>query len=257
MSYTAPSVTASGINFATWQSDGASGHLEALIAAQAATVAPTAAPTCSATGGGSSGGLLAAGTYYFVHTESNGFGETTASPQGTQLTVSAGDEPEWTFPSLKSGNVSRNLYLGAGGGSSGGPYYLYATGITTTTYVGATAVLTNSYGTTQPPTVNTTGLTYVDSNGMTHNRRLELLRAVKDGNFEKVYEFLRQVIYDFNHGNAMSFAGAVSRFRDAHIVFAMLSELCSEAGTLLDANAGTIGNSTNVIGNATVKRTWP
>ncbi len=257
MSYTAPSVVASNITFAEWQSDGASGHLEALIAAQAATVAPTAAPTCSATGGGSSGGALAAGTYYFVHTESNGFGETTASPQGTQLTVSAGDQPEWTFPTLKSGNVSRNLYLGAEGGSSGGPYYLYASGISTSTYVGATAVGTNSYSTTTPPTINTTGLTYVDANGITHNRRLELLRSVKDGNFETVYQFLRQVVYDFNHGNPMSFSSAVSRFRDAHIVFAILSQLCSEAGTLLDANAGTLGSSTNQIGNATMKRTWP
>ena len=33
-----------------------------------------------ANGGGASGGLLAAGTYYFVVTETNGFGETTAGP---------------------------------------------------------------------------------------------------------------------------------------------------------------------------------
>ena len=74
MSYTAPSVTASGTTFAQFQAGGASGHLELLIAAQAATAAPTAAPTLSETG---SGGSLTAATYYAVVTESNGFGETT------------------------------------------------------------------------------------------------------------------------------------------------------------------------------------
>ena len=230
--------------------------MKLLISAQAATVAPTAAPTATATGGGSSGGSLAAGTYYFVHTESNGFGETTASPQGTQLTVAAGDQPQFTFPSLKSGNVSRNLYLGAVNGSTGGPYYLYATGVTTTTYTAAAAVPTNSYA-VSPPTMNTTGLTYTDANGIVHNRRLELLRAVKDGNLEYAYQFLRQVVYDFNHGNPMSFSGTISRFRDAHIVFAMLAQLCTEAGTLVDANAGTLGTTTNAIGNVVNRRTWP
>jgi hypothetical protein len=92
---------------------------------------------------------------------------------------------------------------------------------------------------------------------MTQNNRLRLLRAFKDGNGEDVYRFLRQVIYDFNHGYAMTFNGAVSRLRDAHIVFAMLSTMCSEAGTLIDANAGTLGNTPNGIGSAARKRTWP
>ena len=108
-----------------------------------------------------------------------------------------------------------------------------------------------------PPTVNTTGLTYTDTNGVVHDRRLELLRSVKDGNLELVYQFLRQVVCDFNRGNPMSFGGTISRLRDAHVTFAMLAALCSEMGTLIDANAGTLTNGTNVIGNATRKRTWP
>jgi hypothetical protein len=259
MSYTAPSVVASGTTFAEFQSGGASGHLELLITAQenvTPTSAPTAAATVTATGGGSSGGALAAGTYYFVHTESNGFGETTKSPQGLELTVAAGDQPQFTFPTLQTGNVSRNLYLGAVGGSSGGPYTLYASGITTTTFTAAIAAPVNSYA-VAPPAVNTTGLTYVDSNGITHNKRLELLRAVKDGNLELVYEYLRQAIYDFNHGNPMSFGGAIMRTRDAHAVFAILAQLCSEAGTLIDANAGTLYTGQNVIGNTKYYRSWP
>jgi hypothetical protein len=256
MSYSAPSVVASGTSFAQFQAGGASGHLEKLITAQAATAVPTSAATATATGGGASGGALAAGTYYFVFTESNGFGETTKSPEGAQLTVASTNQPQFTFPSLKSGNVSRNLYLGAVNGSTGGPYTLYASGITTTTYIASAAAPTNSYA-MNPPTVNTTGFTYVDSNSVTHNKRLELLRAAKDGNLEDVFRYLRTVVADFNRGNPMSFGGTLARLRDAHAVFAMMSTLCSEIGTLIDANAGTISGSTNQIGNATKKRTWP
>ncbi len=250
MSYTAPLVVASGINFATWQSDGASGHLEALITAQGPTAAPTVAATLSETG---SGGTLPAATYYCVVTESNGFGETTAGPVSTGQAITLGQDLVCTYQSLKSGNWSRNLYVGT---SSTGPWTLAASGVTASTTTISAPLPSNSYA-VNPPTVNTTGLTYVDANGMTHNRRLELLRAVKDGRFDEVYQFLRQVIYDFNHGNPMSFSGTISRFRDAHCVFAILSTLCTEAGTLVDANAGTLGTSTNGIGNVTNRRTWP
>jgi hypothetical protein len=256
MSYTAPSITASGTTFAQFQAGGASGHLEKLIAAQAATVAPTSAATATATGGGSTGGLLAAGAYYFVFTESNGIGETTKSPEGSQLTVGSTNQPQFTFPSLKTGNVSRNLYLGALNGSSGGPYALYASGITTGTFVASVAAPTNSYA-VAPPTVNTTGLTYADSNGNTHSKKLELMRAAKDGNLEDAYRYLRQAIYDFNRGNPMTFSSAVMRIRDAHFVFATLATLCAEMGTLVDANPGTIGLKTDTIGLTVNKRTWP
>jgi hypothetical protein len=256
MSYTAPTVVASGTSFAQFQAGGASGHLEKLITAQGATLAPTVAATATATGGGSSGGLLAAGTYYFVFTETNGFGETTKSPEGSQLTVGSTNQPQFTFPSLKTGNTARNLYLGAVGGSSGGPYTLYASGITTTTYVAAVAAPTNSYA-MAPPSTNTTGFTYVDANSITHNKRLELLRACKDGNFEDVFRFLRTVIADFNRGNPMGFGATISRLRDAHAVFALMDTLCSEMGTLIDANPGTLGRTINQIGNTGTKRTWP
>ena len=256
MSYTPPTVVASGTTFAQFQAGGASGHLDKLITAQGPTLAPTVAHTWTENGGGSSGGLIAAGTYYSVVTESNGFGETTKGPESTQITVTATHIPRITFQSLKSGNTSRNVYIGAVNGSTGGPYTLYASGITTSTYDLTAAAPTNSYA-MAPPTVNTTGFTYVDSNSITHNKRLELLHSVKTGNFEDVYRYLAQVMRDFNRGNPMSFGGTITRLRDAHAVFALLDTLCSEMGTLIDANAGTIGKSTNVIGNATTKRTWP
>jgi hypothetical protein len=250
MSYTAPSVTASGISFATFQSDGASGHLEALITAQAATGAPTVAATLSESG---SGGTLPAATYYCVVTESNGFGETTAGPVSSGQAITLGQDLVVTFQSLKSGNVSRNTYIGT---ASAGPFTLAASGTTASTLTISAPLPANSYA-VNPPTVNTTGLTYTDGNSVVHSKRLELLRALKDGNAEDIYRFLRQLIYDFNHGMPMTFSGTVSRLRDAHAVFAIMSTLCSEAGTLIDANAGTLGNTTNAIGNAGRKRTWP
>jgi len=250
MSYTAPSVTASGTTFAEFQAGGASGHLELLIAAQVATVAPTAAPTLSETG---SGGTLAAATYYAVITESNGFGETTASPVSAGQAITSTQELVVTFPSLKTGNTSRNTYLGT---AVGGPFLLAASGTTASTVTFLAPPATNSYA-MKPPTVNSTGLTYTDANFNVQCKRLELLRSAKDGNLESAYKFLRQVIYDFNKGNPMSFGGTVSRLRDAHAVFAMLATLCSEMGTLIDANAGTLANSTDTIGLTKLKRTWP
>lgn len=255
MSYQAPAPVASGTTFAQFQSGGASGHLELLITAQAATVAPTSGATATAAGGGSTGGLLAAGTYFFVFTESNGFGETTKSPEGSQLTVSPGNQPQFTFPSLKTGNKSRNLYLGAVGGITGGPYTLYASGITTTTFTAAVAVPANSYA-VAPPTVNTTGLTSTSA-GVVQNKTLELLRSCRDGNLEDVYRFLRTVIDDFNRGNPSAFPSVMMKLRHAHAVFAMLDTLCSEMGALIDANPGTLGRSIDAIGNTKTKRTWP
>ena len=250
MSYTAPTVVASGTTFAQFQAGGASGHLERLITAQARTLAPTSAPTLSETG---SGGSLTAATYYAVVTESNGFGETTASPVSSGQAISGTQELVVTFPSLQTGNVSRNTYLGT---SSSGPFTLAASGTTASTVTFLAPPATNSYA-MAPPTTNTTGFTYTDSNKNVHAKRLELIRSAKDGNLEDAFKYLRQVIYDFNHGNPMSFGGTISRLRDAHAVFAMLGTLCSEMGTLIDANAGTLGTTINTIGNTASKRTWP
>ncbi len=252
MSYTAPTVVASGTTFAQFQAGGASGHLEKLITAQVATAAPTVAATLAANG---SGNLLAASAnYYVVFTESNGFGETPAAPVSAAHAVTAGQQLVVTFPALQSGNQSRNLYLGM---SSTGPFTLYASGITTSPFDCTIAAPANSFA-VAPPTVNTTGLTSTNATtGVVENKTLSLLRAAKDGNLEDVYTYLRTCISDFNRGNPISFNGEIAKLRHAHIVFAMLSTLCSEMGTLIDANAGTLGLSSNVIGNTTTKRTWP
>jgi hypothetical protein len=252
MSYTPPSITASGTTFAQFQAGGASGHLEKLIATQplVPTAAPTAAPTLAASG---SGNTLAANTYYVVITETNGYGETTASPVSSSQVVSSGQKLTVTFPPLKTGNTARNVYLGLAGA---GPFTLYATGITTATFDCTVAAPNNSYA-VHPPKVSTSGLTYADANGNTHKKALELLRGAKDGNLEDAYRSLRGVIEEFNSGQPSPFGSVVENLRHAHVVFAALSALCSEMGTLIDANAGTLHTATTGIGGQKIVRTWP
>lgn len=250
MSYTSPTVVASGTTFTQLQQGGLSGHLERLITAQGATLAPTVAATLSQTG---SGGTLPAATYYCVVTESNGFGETTAGPASTGQAITLGQDLVVTFQSLKSGNTSRNTYVGT---SSTGPFTLAATGTTTSTLTISAPLPSNSYA-VNPPTVNTTGLTYTDGNKSVLNKPLELVRGAKNGNLELAYKYAREVVSDFSRGEPVTFNGMMMKFRHAHVCFAMLATVFAEAGVLLDANAGTLTAGSNVIGNSRLKRTWP
>jgi hypothetical protein len=246
--YQSPSVTASGETFAQWQAGGLSDHLERSITAQVATVAPTVAATATATGGGASGGLLAASTYYFVITEINGFGETLAGPVSTVLTVGAANIPRITFQALKSGNTARNIYITAAGGVNTGPWFFYAGGITASTFDLTIAVTTDSSSLMQPPTSNTTGLT---------RKKLELLRSLKNGNADQLMKFARGVITNFNQGEPISTQEAMTKLRDAHGVFAMMSTIFAEAGVLLAQNPGTIGSAVLANGERKIVRTWP
>jgi hypothetical protein len=257
MAYPAPNIIPSGTTWAQLQAAGASGHLERLIAANAhGSNAPTVAATAAATGGASSGGSLAPGTYYFVFTETDGTGETTASPQGVQLTVATGNIPQITFPSLQAGNSARNLYLGAVGGPAGGPYSLYATGITTTTFNASAAAPTNSYA-VKPPTINTTAFSYIDANGHTLNFAYQYIRAAKDGHLADVYRALSKLVDDYLRGDPASWSAVIAKLRHVGTTFATLATLVNEIGTLIDANAGTIKPTTNGIGSGTTQRNWP
>lgn len=113
---------------------------------------PVTAPTINVTGGGSVGGSLQAGAYYAKYTWTNTAGETLASPESLVFTVSAGNIPRVTFPSLPTGATGYNLYLTQAAGASG-TGTLYATGLTLTTYDISAATVT---GHQPPPTVNTT-----------------------------------------------------------------------------------------------------
>ena len=233
-----------------------------LISAQTATGAPTVAATLSESG---SGATLPAATYYAVVTESNGFGETTAVADASTVPGDSRSRPAIS----RNSRFRRSRAAIHRAISTWAPSTAQPAARSRSRQVGLRLhlddvsgsrpplPLANSYA-VSPPTVNTTGLTATNSTtGVVDNKSLELLRSVKDGNLETVYQYLRQAVYDFNHGMPITFNGTVAKLRHAHVVFAMLSTLCSEMGTLVDANAGTLGNSTNIIGNATRKRTWP
>lgn len=245
MAYTSPSLTASGTTWALLQAGGITAHLEKLIAAQAATLAPTVTGTFADTA--SSGGSLAAGTYYAVVTETNGIGESTIGPESAQLTVTATHINTYTFQALKAGNTARNLYLGAVGGGSGGPYTLYADGVTAATFACSAAVLANSKA-VAPPATNTTGFS---------TKTLSLLRAAKRGNLQDVYVFLADVVTNFTSGQNVDFGIEIKKLHDAHVAFLALATICAEIGVLLDANPGTLGSVATGIGNRQVTRTWP
>ena len=243
MAYISPSITTSGTTFAQFQAGGASKQLEKLIAANLnGTQAPSSAPTVSVSG---SGGLLAAGTYHLIITETNGLGETTASPELTPFTVTAGQIPTATFPTLQVGNSARNVYLTPASGSSGSEV-LYASGITTGTYSLSFAAPSNSYA-AAPPTTNTTGLT---------SAKVQLLRYAKTGQFQKVWDFLHELLSTFNEGDPASYQNVVLKLRDVHTVFAMMSQLCTEGGALIDANPGHFVNVSTGIGGTKTIRTW-
>jgi hypothetical protein len=246
MAYISPSITPSGTTFAQFHAGGASGHLEYLIAANLnGTQSPSVsiAPTVSVSG---SGGSLALGTYHLVFTETNGLGETTASGESSPFTVAAGQVPTVTFPSLQSGNLARNVYLTPANGASGSEL-LYADGIVTGTYSLSAAAPTNTFA-VAPPMVNTTGLT---------TTKLQFLRYAKSGNLQRAWDFLHQQVTTFNRGDPANFQSVVTKFRDAHTVFALLAQLCSEAGALIDANPGHFSNVPTGIGGTKTQRSWP
>lgn len=168
MTWIPPNILPSGTTWAEFQAGGLSGHLERLISANsggtaapaaAATISltgggqsisnpssavtvsnngasrtiakPTTAVTLSATGGGSSGGSLCSTTttFYVANTwvTANG-GETTVGSSQASVSVASGDIPSVTIPSLPTGVVSANIYVG----TTTGVLFLYKKGITGT-----------------------------------------------------------------------------------------------------------------------------
>jgi hypothetical protein len=169
----------------------------------------------------------------------------TVSPP--QVNATTTNIPKITaFPALQPGNSARNIYLtppNAGPGSE----VLYFRESTASTFTFASAAPASNYA-TPPPVTNTTGYTVVD---------YQLIRSVKDGKFEDVYRQLRQLVYEWNHGSPVPPGQAVARLKRVHNTFAVLAQLCSEMGTLIDANPGHITVNRSGIGDAVSQRTWP
>lgn len=247
MAFPTPTVITSGTAFSGFS--GASGLLEALIAAQVATVAPSAA-TLSETG---SGHTLPGATYYVQVTETNGFGETTPTQCGSQA-ITLGEQLVVTYAGLKTGNFARNVYIGTQSNYSDSK--LAASGQTGSTTTFAAPLPTNSYA-VAPPTANSTALTYTDALGNTVNKAFVLAQKATKNDLQSAWDYGRQAITNFLQGRPVNFQSEMQKIYHARSVFLLLVQTLTECGTLIDANAGTLHNSSNPIGNATVVRQWP
>ena len=256
MAYPSPNVPASGTTFAEFQAGGPAGHLQRLVAELLAGTANPSVPTISATGGGTTGGSLPTGTVYVRVTETNGIGETAPSTE-VSVAITNPDVPQITFAALQAGNTARNVYVGMAAGAE----VLYATGVTAATYDLAAAIPTNSYA-VAPPAVNSTALAYPTSaaaGATVENAALQYLLAPNRSQtaMARPWADTLALVSNFNRGEPTPINSVVSKLRHAHTFYATIAQLFAEMGTLIDANPGHLTNTTNGIGEARVRRTWP
>lgn len=254
MSYVAPAIIASGAVFSQLRAGGISNQIDRIIATQVATGTPVTAPTVSATGVSTAGGSLAAGGYRVKFTETNGVGETPAAPVSAAMTVAAGNIPLVTFPALQSGNVARNVYLTPANAVTG-TEVLYATGVTAIT-TGLSSVASTGPSAVAPPTVTSTGLVGGQNAGAVENRTMAIVRSIKLGQFDQQYKAFAGQLDSFLRGDPVPYASFLARFRQFHTAVAILNTSLSELGTLIDANQGTLGRTTNGVGASIGRRTW-
>ncbi len=187
----------------------------------------------------------------------------TAAPSASSTTppstnTTSTNIPKFTsFPALQTGNTARNIYLSPPGGGSGSEL-LYATGVTASTFTFSTLAPSNSYAVT-PPAINTTAFTYKDPNGNVLNAAYSNIRAAEKGNLQVVYKNAATTIADWLRGDPISSQAVVAKVRHAQVAFAVINQALTDAGTLIDANAGTIRPSLSGSGGTMPqnKRTWP
>ena len=150
------------------------------------------------------------------------------------------------FPSLQTGNIARNIYLTSARGVSG-TEVLYYRESTATTFAFANPIAAAN-ATATLPTVNTTGYTALD---------FQLVRDAKNGKLDESFRRLRQLIADWSRGTPMAQSQTIANMKRLHNVFAVLNQLCTEIGVLVEANPGHLTSVTTGIGNAGSKRVWP
>lgn len=240
--YVTPTIRASGTTFTQLKAGGLAAMIDRLIAANPAIAAGVAA-TATATGGGASGGLLEAATYTLRYTYVNGFGESLPSTVSANLVVSATNIPRVTFPALPTGAGSRNLYVITAAGRT----YLYATGITTTTFDMAVALASSSdVNRSAVPTVDTTAASasakYL---GLPTARHLQLL-----------WDRAHQSIDNFVSGRPVNLTELKLQNAQTAAAFKALATILDEAGVLISANAGTLATTTNAAGERVAVRTF-
>ena len=208
-------------------------------------------------GGGSGNEVLAfTGITGATYQITSGPSASTIAPPSTNTTST--NIPKITaFPALQTGNVARNIYLSPAGGGTGSEV-LYATGVTASTFTFSYAAPANSFA-VKPPAFNTTGFTYKDANGNTINFATSNIRAAERGNLQDVYNNAAITLNRWLRGDPISSQAIVSKMRHAHVAFATIAQAFADAGSLVDANPGTLRPSTSGgVGTVpTVKRSWP
>ena len=232
--YQPPKVRATTLGFADLRALGLRDFIEAVIAANAVpTAAPTAAPAATPTGGGATGGLLAPGTYRLRFTESNGLGETTASPFGATLVVAAGNVPRVTFPALKPGNVARNLYIAP----ASGPETLHTAGIAATTFDLAAA----SGPVAAPPVANSAALSPFQA---------LTVRQIADS---RVLQDAALLLHAYLRGEPIADADIRQRLLDHAAALSVVKQALDEVAALIAANPGTLGVRATPFGSVDVR----
>lgn len=237
--FVAVSPNASGITFAQLRTGGWPVALELLAAANPAKADPTTQLTANPTGGGSSGGNLPAGTYYACETFVDPFGETLiGTSRSALISIAAGNIPRITGAALPSGCQSKNLYLTPVGGAAGSEY-LYASGITATTFDCSFALASDPGGSI--PRENTTGLA----------GHMTLLRSLVQSNAGVTLLPIRQGLDNFLQGVGIDRRTVlIEAIRNAGLLAAW-AILAGEIGTLIAANMGTLAMSTTGSVNTT------
>jgi hypothetical protein len=99
-----------------------------------------AAPSTPSVSNITTGGSVAANTYYFVYTHTDGLGETVISAQSSTVTTGTTSTITATSPGASTGALTWSCYVGT---ANGGPYFPQGTGLT----IGSNRVIT-----TTPPT---------------------------------------------------------------------------------------------------------
>lgn len=239
--YVTPTIRASGTTFSQLKAGGLAAMIDRLIAANPA-IAAGAACTAAATGGGASGGLLEAATYTLRYTYVNGFGESLPSTVSADLVVSATNIPRVTFAALPTGAGSRNLYVIAGSRT-----YLYATGITTTTFDMAVALASSSdLGRSAVPTVDTSAAA----------ASAKYLGLPPAKNLQRLWDKAHQSVDNFCSGRPVNLTALKLQNAQAAAAFKALATILDEAGVLISANAGTLTTATNAAGEKVPVRTF-
>lgn len=232
----ATAIASSGTTWAQLKSGSIKTIMDNLVAANPAKANPTTTATVVATGGGASGGSLntsgSSQNFYFSYSFVDAFGETLIGGRSTVTAVGNTNIPRVTLPSLPTNVNSINLYV-TPANAAAGTEYLYATGITSTTFDCSYALPTDSLP--NQPQVNDTGAaahtatlySFFDPNGDIHLMKLiQFCTSYLQGDpMDRREHFLRSVK---NEGIARCWLQLFTEFR-----------------TLMVANQGTVSVVTN------------